>query len=87
VQTSGAGDTRPTTLASITTDGKRFGDITHFFLDRAGAQVDCYHCHKVSAGLVTTTTGTTYRTRWKFRHPPESPVVDFCYQCHPSGRG
>jgi len=87
VQTSGAGDTRPTTLAGITTDGKKFGDLTHFFLDRAGAQVDCYHCHKVSTGLLTTSTGTTYRSRWKFNHPPESPVVDFCYQCHPTGRG
>lgn len=86
---AGAGDTRPFTLPSVTATykGNTATETTpnHFFLDRAGAQVDCTRCHVTPAGIGVAATGTTYRAAWAFRHPPESPVLNFCYQCHPNG--
>jgi hypothetical protein len=57
----------------------------HFYLDRAGGQVDCGRCHVTPTGVSTATTGTTFLTAWAFSHPPEEPILDFCWQCHPNG--
>ncbi len=88
-ETSGAGDTRPFTLPSVraTFQGDSATETTpnHFFLDRAGAQVDCRWCHVTPTGIGVATTGTAYSTAWAFQHPPQNPVLDFCYQCHPNG--
>ncbi len=86
---AGAGDTRPISLASVraTYKGDSSTETTpnHFFLDRAGAQVDCRWCHVMPTGISTTSTGTAYTTAWAFHHPPESPAQNFCYQCHANG--
>lgn len=88
--TTKLGDTRPYTLASVraTYKGNTSTETTpnHFYLDKAGAQVDCYRCHvKPAPTSLGTTTGTAYATAWAFKHPPESPTYNFCWQCHPNG--
>ena len=75
---AGAGDTRPISLTNTS---------NHYFLDRAGAQVDCRWCHTKPTGVSTTTTGTAYTAAWRFHHPPQSPIQNFCYLCHANGTG
>jgi hypothetical protein len=83
---AGAGDTRPITIAAVPQQSGTSAPY-HFFLDRAGAQVDCYNCHRAPTGLAALSTGSTYTSAWSFHHPPESPTLNFCYGCHPNGRG
>ncbi|MFO0584349.1 MAG: hypothetical protein U0229_18900 [Anaeromyxobacter sp.] len=85
---NGAGDSRPYTLTSVTAsykgNTKTYTVDRHFMVDRAGVKlaVDCGNCHDAPVGLVTTTTGTTYKTRWAFKHPPENPKPSYCTLCH-----
>jgi hypothetical protein len=84
---AGAGDTRPITLARVPQMDSTVTTPNHFFLDRAGAQVDCRWCHITPTGVSVTTTGSAYSSAWKFKHPPQSPSQNFCWQCHLNGRG
>ena len=85
----GAGDTRPHTLTNATATYKGVATIevspNHFYLDRAGAVVDCSKCHVTPTGVGTVTTGSAYDLAWAFRHPSEASTYNYCYQCHPSG--
>lgn len=77
----GAGDTRPFTILNLVTTFKG-NSITvaggnHFF------PVDCYQCHVAPAGLSKVTTGTTFRTAWRFPHTENrmtNPAT--CRLCH-----
>ena len=81
---SGAGDTRPFSIAGLvpSTSGNSralSNGYNHFFA------VDCHECHSVPAGNGSTTTGTTYRSAWKFNHQ-ESKMKNpsTCNMCHAS---
>jgi hypothetical protein len=84
-----AGDTRPFTLASVRATYKSNTSTettpNHFYLDKAGAQVDCGWCHVKPAANGLVTTGAAYKAAWVFKHPSENKTYNFCYQCHPNG--
>jgi hypothetical protein len=81
-RTGGAGDTRPFTIVGTVASYKGnsytlSSSYNHFF----GA--DCKECHLAPAGLVGTTTGTTYTTNWRFNHVTSkmtNPTT--CNMCH-----
>jgi hypothetical protein len=82
---SGAGDTRPFTLTSVTAtySGNRL-TVTypnHFY------PVDCYQCHTAPTGKVATvTTGTTYTSAWTFPHNQRLMTnPSTCVMCHTNG--
>lgn len=77
----GAGDTRPYTITSLRVTYKgnslTVNGGNHFF------PVDCYECHVAPTGVVTTTTSTTFKTRWVFPHNEgrmTNPAT--CRLCH-----
>jgi hypothetical protein len=83
-QASGAGDTRPYTLAPLTPSLCRTAIASpgpHFYPS------DCSLCHKAPAGTVTTKTGAAYTTVWKGSHPPKVGRTSAapCSVCHSNG--
>ena len=97
-EASGAGDTRPFTLASVYT-AYSGGSLTvtwpnHFY--NSGTKiVDCKECHVVPAGFGTTTTGPAYLNigsggrsstgAWAFPHAQSQMTYpDTCRMCHGS---
>ena len=80
--TPGAGDTRPFTLTTATASFsgntcRNFPVVKHFF------PVNCRECHTAPTGLVNTSTGTTYTTRWKFVHTERNMTnPGTCNLCH-----
>jgi hypothetical protein len=84
VQASGAGDTRPTTLASLkATRGSGgssctiTGNTGHFY------PVQCGQCHNVPTGTGPTTTGTAYTSAWTFPHSTSKMTnSSTCNLCH-----
>jgi hypothetical protein len=93
-QASGAGDTRPYTLTSVTAyrgggGGLNVNQANHFY------PVDCYQCHTAPTGIVTTSTGATYApatggststSRWAFPHNERNMTnPSTCIMCHTNG--
>ncbi len=81
---TGAGDTRPYTLASVVAT-KGGGSLTvkypnHFY------PVDCYQCHVVPSGIAGTTTGNAYTSAWSFPHNQSKMTnPSTCVMCHTNG--
>ena len=82
-QSAGAGDTRPYTITGLvpSTGGNHAlkDDYDHFF------NHDCGQCHVPPAGIAATTTGSAYKSAWKFNHNEskmKNPSV--CNMCHGS---
>jgi len=80
-QASGAGDSRPYTLASVLAEGRMTVTYPkHFY------PVDCNQCHNVPAGNGLVTTGTAYATAWKFPHTTRKMTnPSTCVMCHTRG--
>jgi len=80
-QASGAGDSRPYTLASVLAEGRMTVTYPkHFY------PVDCKQCHNVPAGNGLVTTGTAYATAWKFPHSTSKMTnPSTCVMCHTRG--
>jgi hypothetical protein len=78
-QASGAGDSRPFTLTSVSnSENSRYPN--HFY------PADCYQCHLIPAGNGGVTTGTAYKAAWKFPHTRSkmtNPTT--CVMCHTNG--
>jgi hypothetical protein len=83
-QSGGAGDSRPWTISGLVpsfngntralTNG-----FNHFF------GVDCHECHAKPTGIATTSTSTTYTSRWKFHHTTSNMTnPGTCNMCHHS---
>ncbi len=78
---AGAGDSRPFTATALTATFSgntcRFTNPNHFF------PVNCRQCHTAPTGIVTTSTGTAYKTKWAFVHK-ESNMTNpaTCNLCH-----
>jgi hypothetical protein len=83
-EASGAGDSRPYTLASVVAHYQG-GTLTvkyvnHFY------PVDCNQCHVVPAGNGLVTTGTAYQTAWSFPHTKSKMTnPSTCLMCHTNG--
>ncbi len=83
VESGGAGDTRPWTLASVTALHGNNLTVTyasHFF------PVDCSQCHVTPAGNGLTSTGPAYAAAWSFPHDQSkmsNPAT--CVMCHVNG--
>ena len=82
-QSAGAGDTRPYTITGLvpSTGGNHAlkDDYDHFF------NHDCGQCHVPPSGIAATTTGSAYKSAWKFNHNEskmKNPSV--CNMCHGS---
>jgi len=83
-QGSGAGDTRPFTIVGLVPSFKGStralkNDYSHFFA------YDCGQCHTLPTGNGATTTGSAYKSAWKFNHNEskmKNPSV--CNMCHGS---
>jgi cytochrome c551/c552 len=86
---AGAGDTRPFTATALTASFSgntcNFSNPNHFFA------VNCRECHTAPTGIVQTSTGTTYKTRWKFVHTERNMTnpgtCDLCHAPAPVGAG
>jgi cytochrome c551/c552 len=83
-QASGAGDSRPFTLASVTASYKGNNRTipypNHFY------PVDCNQCHVVPAGNGGVTTGAAYKAAWKFPHTQSRMTnPSTCVMCHTNG--
>jgi Cytochrome c7 and related cytochrome c len=82
-QGSGAGDTRPYTIASLVVSKSGSHTVSnsysHFY------PVDCRECHSVPSGNGLTTTGSAYTSAWSFPHK-ESNMTNSstCNMCHGS---
>ena len=82
-QGSGAGDTRPYTIASLVVSKSGSHTVSnsynHFY------PVDCRECHSVPSGNGLTTTGSSYTNAWTFPHK-ESNMTNSstCNMCHGS---
>ncbi len=83
-QGSGAGDSRPFTLASVVA---RFsGDSLNVTYPNHFYPVDCFQCHQIPAGNGLVTTGTAYTSAWTFPH--DRTVManpSTCLMCHVNG--
>jgi len=78
-QASGAGDSRPFTLASVTWK-RTIPYPNHFY------PVDCNQCHVVPAGNGNVTTGATYTAAWNFPHKASKMTnPSTCKMCHTNG--
>jgi hypothetical protein len=81
---SGEGDTRPYTLPTATASYsgntcRNFPAPNHFY------PVNCHECHSTPSGVMNTSTGTTYTTRWKFVHTEKNMTnPSTCNLCHAS---
>ncbi len=79
-QATGAGDTRPFTLTTLSGGGCTLRTPgTHFYPS------DCTLCHKAPTGIsVVATTSTALQTAWSFTHPPktDSTSATPCSVCH-----
>jgi hypothetical protein len=92
-EASGAGDTRPFTLGSIT--AHYGGNALHASYANHFYPVDCYQCHVAPSGIATTTTGAAYAPAtgaavgsgaWNFPHNQRlmtNPTT--CVMCHTNG--
>ena len=83
-QGSGAGDSRPYTLASVTAqfngNSRSIPYPNHFY------PVDCNQCHVVPAGLGNVTTGAAYTSAWVFPHTQSKMTnPSTCVRCHTNG--
>ena len=77
---TGAGDTRPYTLASIVSRGRTIPYPNHFY------PADCGECHVVPAGNGLTATGAAYVRAWTFPHNTGNMTrPSTCVMCHPNG--
>ena len=78
-QSSGAGDTRPFTIASLA--AKKGGSSCTVTFPRHFHPADCSQCHNEPAGVVATKAGTAYTTAWVFNHN-EGKMRGLCNDCH-----
>jgi hypothetical protein len=78
-QSSGAGDTRPFTIASLS--AKKGGSSCTVTFPNHFYPADCSQCHVEPTGTVTIKTGTAYTTSWAFNHS-ESKMKGLCNDCH-----
>ena len=77
-QASGAGDTRPFTIASLKATKGGSCTVTypnHFY------PADCSACHNEPSGAVTTKTGSAFTSAWVFNHN-QSKMKGLCSECH-----
>jgi len=82
--TLGSGDTRAINMSSLPcsdkaqnhTCGGRNCVQNHFYSS------DCSYCHVAPTGLVTTSTGSTFAQRWRFKHGSTTVQNITCCQCH-----
>jgi hypothetical protein len=80
-QSSGAGDSRPYTLSSVTaTKGGSSMNVStpnHFY------PVNCSECHVTPSGNGNVTTGSSYKSAWTFPHNKSamnnSSTCNFCH--------
>ena len=79
VEASGAGDTRPFTISSLS--AKKGGNSCTVTFANHFYPADCSQCHTEPAGTVNTKTGTAYTTSWTFNHS-ESKMKGLCNDCH-----
>lgn len=79
---SGAGDSRPFTLTSVTPSFK--GNTTSCAYLKHFYPVDCKECHAKPAGNGFVTTGSAYTTAWRFVHATGAPMTRpaTCDMCH-----
>jgi hypothetical protein len=82
-QASGAGDTRPYTIASLVPAFKNNSralqqGYNHFFA------VDCSECHLAPSGNGPVTTGSAYKSAWRFDHNQKRMQRSTCTMCHGS---
>ncbi len=84
-QSGGAGDTRPYSIVGLKpsfqgNNRALTNGYNHFY------GVDCKECHTRPTGVVNASTGTTYTSRWKFKHSEGSPMTksSTCNMCHSS---
>jgi hypothetical protein len=82
-QGSGAGDTRPYTIVGLVPSNGGNHTLSngynHFF------SVDCKECHAVPSGNGQTTTGSAYKSAWKFHHTTSKMTnSSTCNMCHGS---
>ncbi len=78
---TGAGDTRPFTLASVTASYK--GNSLTVTYPKHFYPVDCAQCHVVPAGTGAVTTGTAWTTAWRFPHiAARMTDPSTCAMCH-----
>jgi hypothetical protein len=82
-QGAGAGDTRPFSIAGLvpSTNGNRRAltqGYNHFFA------VDCAECHVIPAGNGLVTTGSAYKSAWRFDHNEKRMQRSTCNMCHSS---
>ena len=81
---SGAGDSRPFTLASVVAsfhgNSRSIPYPNHFF------PVDCHECHGAPSGISVVTTETPYTTAWRFPHTTSMiSRPSTCVMCHTHG--
>jgi hypothetical protein len=80
---SGAGDSRPFTLTSITARRGTGGDTCTVTYPKHFYPVDCKECHSVPAGNGAVTTGTAYTSAWIFPHTTtKMSNPSTCNMCH-----
>jgi hypothetical protein len=80
---TGAGDTRPFTLTSVVPSFK--GNTRSCAYPKHFYPVDCKECHtKPATGNAPVTTGTAFKTAWKFKHSEDAPMTrpSTCNMCH-----
>jgi hypothetical protein len=81
---AGAGDTRPFSIVGLVPSTNGNGraltnDYSHFF------PADCHECHAVPSGNGAVTTGSAYKTAWKFNHKESNMTrPSTCNMCHGS---
>ncbi len=82
---SGAGDTRPFTLASVVPSFK--GNSRAISYPKHFYPIGCYQCHREPGGTATTTTGAAFKTAWRFAHSTGAPMTNpaTCNICHQNG--
>jgi hypothetical protein len=78
-QSSGAGDTRPFSIASLS--AKKGGSSCTVTFPNHFYPADCSQCHTEPTGTVTTKTGSAYTTAWAFNHN-QSKMKGVCNDCH-----
>src|SRR5262249_12365625 len=83
-QASGAGDTRPFTLTSVT--ATRSGNRLNVTYPNHFYPVDCKQCHAKPSGIATAQTGSGYTSAWTFPHAsPAMTNPSTCLMCHTNG--
>jgi len=83
-QASGAGDTRPISLNSLTAHrGSPSGSSCSLTVTNHFFPVDCAECHAVPSGTGAVTTGTSYLNAWRFPHTSRAMAnPGTCNLCH-----